>query len=284
MLAQFGNKNVSNPWQLALIGFSSFERTALASCLRLSVDPQPHCVIVDQVDQADLLIADTDAAQVLQLLRSAKRLDTTLAVGQRPLEGCLAQLPRPINPLMVVRTVGRLLASRTPNPRAAIAPAANLLPQTVVATSNAAAVDAAARQRSILVVDPDPLVLRFMASHLVRFGFEVRLARTGEDALTMVAKQPFAFVFVERTLPGLDGWQTCKLIKQAQRRSTERPTRVVMVTEIDNHVDRMRVAVAGYDAYLRKPLQHDALMAVVGDQVVANAGSAQTAYAPMTSY
>ena len=273
---------MSPVWQLALIGFSPFERSALESCLRLATDPQRRYAVVGDMERADLLIADTDTASVRETLRLAKRLDTTLAIGAHAVDGCMAQLPRPLNPLLAVRTLGGMLVGRTPPMRAQAALAATAQARTVAAP-DAARAARPARQCSILVVDPDPLVLRFMASHLVRFGFEVRLARTGEDALTMVAKQPFAFVFVERTLPGLDGWQTCKLIKQAQRRSTERPTRVVMVTEIDNHVDRMRVAVAGYDAYLRKPLQHDALMAVVGDQVVANAGSAQTAYAPMTS-
>ncbi len=272
---------MSAVWRLALIGFSLFERSALQSCLRLSTDPQPRYALVDDIEQADLLIADTDAAPVRESLHSAQRLDTTLAVGSRAIDGCMAQLPRPINPLLLVRTLEGLLASRTPRLQAAPSTLART-PQQPVAPARAAN-PAPVRQRRILVVDPSMLVLRFMATHLVRFGFEVRLARTGEEALTMVAEQAFEFVFVERALPGLDGWQTCKLIKQAAPRAKQRPPQVVMLAESDGRLDRMRAVLAGCDGYLLKPLQHDALMAIVGEHVVANAASASTAYASLTT-
>lgn len=267
-------------WQLALVGFSPFERSALESCLRLATDTQRRYVVVGDMEQADLLIADADKASVRETLRLAERLDTTLVIGAHAVAGCWAQLPRPLNPLLAVRTLGGLLVGRTPPMRAQAALAAAAQAQAVVAL-DAARAARAARQRSILVVDPSEPVLRFMATHLVRFGFEVRLAASGDEALKMLAEQAFEFVFVERTLPDLDGWQVCKRVKQAPRRGTQRPPKVVLLAGIDSRVDRMRAALAGCDGYLCKPLTHDALMAVVGEHVVANADSAQTAYVPM---
>lgn len=272
---------MSPVWQLALVGFSPFERSALESCLRLATDPQRRYAVVGDMEQADLLIADTDKASVRETLRLAERLDTTLAIGAHAVDGCMAQLPRPLNPLLAVRTLGGLLVGRTP-PLRALAAAATA-PAGTVAAPEAARAARSARQRSILVVDPSKQVLRFMATHLVRFGFAVRLAASGEEALKMLTETAFEFVFVERTLPGLDGWQVCKLVKQVPRRGTQRPPKVVLLAEIDSRVDRMRAAVAGCDGYLCKPLTHDALMAVVGEHVVANADSAQTAYAPLTA-
>ena len=270
-------------WRLALVGFSSFERSALESCLRLAAHARSNYTVVGDPEQADLLIADTDAAPVREAVREAKRLETTLAIGTHAVEGCMSQLPRPIDPLLLLRTLDGLLASRTPRAQSNVAtPVPMPLPAVVPAGAVGAVDPAPTCQPSILVVDPDKLVLRFMATHLVRFGFEVRLARTGEEALKVVADQAFEFVFVERTLPGLDGWQTCKLIKQAPRRAGRRPPQVVMVAESDSRIDRMRAALAGCDGYLRKPLNHQVLMAVVGEHVVANADRVQTAYAPMT--
>ena len=271
---------MSPVWQLALIGFSPFERSALESCLRLATDPQRRYAVVGDMERADLLIADTDTASVRETLRLAKRLDTTLAIGAHAVDGCMAQLPRPLNPLLAVRTLGGMLVGRTPPMRAQAALAATAQARTVAAP-DAARAARSARQCSILVVDPSKQVLRFMATHLVRFGFEVRLAASGEEALKMLTEHAFEFVFVERTLPSLDGWQVCKLVKQAPRRGTQRPPKVVLVAGIDSRVDRMRAALAGCDGYLCKPLTHDALMAVVGEHVVANADSAQTVYAPL---
>ena len=134
----------------------------------------------------------------------------------------------------------------------------------------------------VLVVDPNKDVLRFMANHLVRFGFAVRLVRSGEEALNLRAERPFKYVFLELALPGIDGFQTCKLIKQRSFNDGQCAPRVVMVTGRDGRIDRLRARLSGCDAFLSKPLQHDALMGVISEHVLANATTADTAYAPMT--
>ena len=269
-------------WHLAIVGFSPFERATLESCLRLSAEQGSGYAIVGDVQRADVLIADTDKAGLCDTLMAAQLLENTLAIGTRVVDGCMAQLPRPINPLLLPRLLDGLLASRTPRLQPPAADPAGVPPRPA-ATAAAAPDDAlASRFPGALVVDPSKDVLRFMANHLVRFGFAVRLARSGEEALKVIVDRPFEFVFLELALTGISGFETCRMIKQRPYAAGQRAPRVVAMTARDGRVDRVRAGLAGCDAFLSKPLQHDALMAVIGEHVVANATMADTAYAPMT--
>lgn len=270
------------PWHLAIVGFTPFERTTLQSCIQLAAEPRSCYSLVEDVELADVLIADTDKAGLRDTLMSAQLLDKTLAIGTKGVDGCMAQLPRPINPLLLLRTLDGLLALRTRRPQPPAADLARDQPRTAATAAAAHEDPMPSRFPGALVVDPSKDGLRFMANHLVRFGFAVRLTRSGEEALKAVAERPFEFVFLELALTGISGFETCRMIKQRPYADGQRAPRVVAMTARDGRIDRIRAGLAGCDAFLSKPLQHDALMAVIGEHVVANATMADTAYAPMT--
>ena len=111
------------PCHLAIVGFTPFERATLESCFRLSAEPRSRYSLVEDVELADMLIANTDKAGVRDGLMAAQLLEKTLAIGNEGVDGCMAQLPRPINSLLLLRTLDGLLALRTPRPQP---PAADL--------------------------------------------------------------------------------------------------------------------------------------------------------------
>ena len=131
----------------------------------------------------------------------------------------------------------------------------------------------------ILVVDDSDIALRFMARCLARHNLAVELAHTGEEALQRVAEGHFEFVFLDVTMPGIDGYQTCKLIKKRPYPPGRRPPKVVMLTSRSGMVDKMRGTLAGCDAYLTKPLQQEELFGVIGARWIA----AQQAQQPVPS-
>jgi CheY-like chemotaxis protein len=129
----------------------------------------------------------------------------------------------------------------------------------------------------ILVVDDSDVALRFMATHLQRFGFQIHLARSGEEALRRVAERRFEFVFLDVRMEGLDGFQTCKAIKRADYPPGQTPPTVVMLTCLAGAADRLRGTMAGADAYLVKPLRERELLKVVGEREIARHAYAETA-------
>ena len=114
----------------------------------------------------------------------------------------------------------------------------------------------------ILVVDDSDIALKFMQNRLTRYGFRAELAKSGEEALTRVATESYKFVFLDVMMEGLDGYQTCRAIKQ-RKYATARAPIVVMLTSRGGSIDKIRGGLAGCDAYLTKPLNEAELLKVL---------------------
>ena len=121
----------------------------------------------------------------------------------------------------------------------------------------------------ILVVDDSDVALKFMQNRLTRYGFHSELAKSGEEALTRISASSYKFVFLDVMMDGLDGYQTCRAIKQRKYPSGRAPV-VVMLTSRGGSIDKIRGGLAGCDAYLTKPLNEVELLRVLSkhdDQV-----------------
>ena len=114
----------------------------------------------------------------------------------------------------------------------------------------------------VLIVDDSDIALKYMQNRLRHFGYECELVRSGEEALTMVGKHNYQFVFLDVMMAGLDGYQTCKAIKNNKARRGPAPV-VVMLTSKGGTIDKIRGSMAGCDAYLTKPLNDNRLGAVL---------------------
>jgi two-component system, cell cycle response regulator len=114
----------------------------------------------------------------------------------------------------------------------------------------------------ILVVDDSDIALKFMRNRLSRFGFHADLVNSGEEALGKMNTKPYKFVFLDVMMEGLDGYQTCRAIKQ-RKYSDGKPPVVVMLTSRGGTIDKIRGTLAGCDAYLTKPLNERDLIAVL---------------------
>ena len=126
------------------------------------------------------------------------------------------------------------------------------------ATQRSSAVSAVIAARNVLIVDDSDVALKFMQSRLRHFGYESKLARSGEEALAMTAKDDFQFVFLDVMMAGLDGYQTCRAIKQNKGKRPTIPV-VVMLTSRGGTIDKIRGSMSGCDAYLTKPLNEQQL-------------------------
>jgi two-component system, cell cycle response regulator len=131
----------------------------------------------------------------------------------------------------------------------------------------------------ILVVDDSDIALRFMALHLQRFGYQIHLVRSGQEALERVSERHFEFVFLDVMMEGMDGYQTCKAIKRRPPAEGKKTPTVVMVTSRGTSLDKLRGTMAGCDAYLTKPLEENALLKIIGDREIQNVGYTDTAIA-----
>jgi two-component system, OmpR family, KDP operon response regulator KdpE len=110
------------------------------------------------------------------------------------------------------------------------------------------------RQR-VLVADDDPLIQRLVRTHLDRAGFRVLMAGDGEAALDLAAAEQPDLIVLDLMLPGLDGFEVCKRIREFSL------VPVVMLTARGEQVDKLRGFEVGADDYLTKPFSPPELLA-----------------------
>jgi len=112
----------------------------------------------------------------------------------------------------------------------------------------------------VLVVDDNQTVREFMKSKLAAFNFNVDYAESGEQAIGYTGQKNYACIFLDVVMPGIDGYQVCKLIKS--NRSAQK-TSVVMLTSKDSPFDKIRGSMSGCDAYLTKPVDEEKLLETI---------------------
>lgn len=73
--------------------------------------------------------------------------------------------------------------------------------------------------KTILLVDDDPLIIRMYQNKLKNEGYEVRTAFNGEEALTDIRKQRPDIILLDVMMPKLNGVETLKELKKDPRTS-----------------------------------------------------------------
>ena len=105
---------------------------------------------------------------------------------------------------------------------------------------------------SALVVD-DSLPVRIqLKMALEKVAQHVDFAETGEEAFKLLEGNKYNLIFLDVILPGIDGYELCKTIKQDPSR---RDTPVIMLTSNSSPGDRVKGKLAGCDTYLIKPVK-----------------------------
>jgi two-component system cell cycle response regulator DivK len=101
----------------------------------------------------------------------------------------------------------------------------------------------------VLVVEDNPLNMELVVEILNAHGFMVDEAIDGENALKKMETEYYDLVLMDIELPGLDGVEITKLIKEKYKKVP-----VIALTSYAMKGDRERFLAAGFDEYLSKPL------------------------------
>lgn len=102
----------------------------------------------------------------------------------------------------------------------------------------------------ILIVEDDKNISKLVKYNLEKAGFECTLTITGEKALEILDKEVIDLIILDIMLPKMDGFETCKQIKQDKRLSH---IPIIMLTAKGEEVDRLVGFELGADDYVVKP-------------------------------
>jgi twitching motility two-component system response regulator PilG len=120
--------------------------------------------------------------------------------------------------------------------------------------------DLMSKNRKILVVDDSPTVRKLISGKLEKCGHEVVCAIDGVDALEKIKELKPDLVLLDITMPRLDGYQVCKMIRS---NDSTKDVPVVMISGKDGFFDKVRGRMAGTSGYITKPFGPETLMKTV---------------------
>ena len=110
----------------------------------------------------------------------------------------------------------------------------------------------------VLVVDDIAANLRLLQVKLLNEYYQVAVAASGPEALSIAARWMPDVVLLDVMMPGMDGFEVCRRLK-AQPLTAHVP--VVMVTALTDQAERVRALDAGADDFLSKPVDDAMLFA-----------------------
>lgn len=120
--------------------------------------------------------------------------------------------------------------------------------------ANTRAADAGQSMR-ILVVDDDPEIVSFLRRGLAYEGYTVDTASDGAEALAKVRDAEPDLVVLDVMMPGIDGLEVSRRLRQAGKLP------IIMLTAKGTVTDRVKGLDSGADDYLVKPFSFDELLA-----------------------
>ena len=126
------------------------------------------------------------------------------------------------------------------------------------------------RVRNIIIVEDDEDIADSIRYNLDREGFRVRVAVTGEDALSLILNGPPSLILLDLNLPGMNGFEICRRLR------TEPSTAsipILMLTARADETDKVLGLNMGADDYITKPFSMRELVARVNAALRRSEGS-----------
>lgn len=116
----------------------------------------------------------------------------------------------------------------------------------------------------VLVVDDNHDNADIIREYLTSLDYPVAVAYDGDEALRLFEEQRPPIVLLDVMMPGRDGWEVCREMKQHTEHG--RNVRVIMVTALHDWVDKRQAIQSGADDFIEKPFE----LAKLGEAVQRN--------------
>jgi len=110
-------------------------------------------------------------------------------------------------------------------------------------------------RKLVLAVDDSMTIRRIISILLERNGYRAAIACDGEEAMSKVREEVPDLVLLDVVMPGLNGYQVCRLMRQ-----DERSTKVPIVILSSSLLDRIKGRLAGVTDYMAKPFETETLL------------------------
>jgi two-component system alkaline phosphatase synthesis response regulator PhoP len=118
--------------------------------------------------------------------------------------------------------------------------------------------------KKILIADDEPNILISLEFLMKREGYEVLLARDGQEAMDVIARERPALVLLDVMMPIKSGFDVCCELRASE---ALRDTLVLMLTAKGRDTDVAKGLALGANAYMTKPFSTKELVQKVRDML-----------------
>lgn len=109
----------------------------------------------------------------------------------------------------------------------------------------------------IMIVDDDPNIAQLVKLYLEKDGYDTVAYGRGDEALAAFRQNPPSLMILDIMLPGMDGWQVCRAVRQISQ------IPIIMLTAKEETFDKVLGLELGADDYMIKPFDSKELVARV---------------------
>lgn len=126
--------------------------------------------------------------------------------------------------------------------------------------------------KNVLIVDDEPNIVLSLQFLMKKAGYDVRVARDGEEALAEIAKAPPDLVLLDVMMPKRDGFDVCQTVRG---NPSWRDVRIIMLTARGRDIEREKGLALGADSYVTKPFSTKDVLAQVDELLGLGGGEAR---------
>jgi DNA-binding response OmpR family regulator len=130
------------------------------------------------------------------------------------------------------------------------------------------------RSERILIADDEPNILISLEYLMKREGYEVHVARDGQEALDLLQRVLPRLVLLDVMMPNKNGFEVCQALRADE---SLKDTLVLMLTAKGRDTDIAKGLGVGADAYMTKPFSTKELVVKVREMLAAPRGAGPAA-------
>jgi CheY-like chemotaxis protein len=118
------------------------------------------------------------------------------------------------------------------------------------------------KPKKILVAEDSSVIINLTKSVLSFEDYEIKIARNGQQVLSLLEKEDFDLILMDLGMPVLDGESCTKTIREMEDPKKSKLPIIAISGNIKNYtIDELRKI--GFDDFIQKPLDYDKLLATV---------------------
>jgi CheY-like chemotaxis protein/HPt (histidine-containing phosphotransfer) domain-containing protein len=115
--------------------------------------------------------------------------------------------------------------------------------------------------KNLLLVEDNEINQQVSVALLEKLSFTADIAKDGEEAINMMKQKKYDLILMDCQMPGMDGFEACKNIRNGEAGSENTDTIIIAMTANAKDSDKRKCLEAGMNDYISKPVQSKILLA-----------------------